>query len=249
METKTQGVYPQRQFTQLKNRIKNGIDDYTKVSRSDKQGLFQFSFIFNFLFNELEEVEGVEDILGYSDSTLTFSSLFKFIHPDDSPFIYKGIKKILKNIYSYNPEHKLNISFLTTFRVKSAKGDYIHLLCQSSAQEVIDGYITKLSNVFVDISGLNLRPYSSVRLKLGNNQGFSECNIMVDNDSRYINLFSKREMAVLRLIAEGKKSCELAVLLGISVKTVNTHRRNILRKSKTNNIIEVVAILKDLKII
>ena len=44
----------------------------------------------------------------------------------------------------------------------------------------------------------------------------------------------------MRLIAEGKSSKEIAVSLGISVKTVDTHRSNLLRKLKVHSVAEVV---------
>ena len=41
---------------------------------------------------------------------------------------------------------------------------------------------------------------------------------------------SPRERQVLQLIAEGKRTREIADLLGVSVKTAETHRANIMRK-------------------
>ena len=51
---------------------------------------------------------------------------------------------------------------------------------------------------------------------------------------------SAREIETMRLIAEGKSSKEIAVSLGISVKTVDTHRSNLLRKLKVHSVAEVV---------
>jgi DNA-binding CsgD family transcriptional regulator len=41
---------------------------------------------------------------------------------------------------------------------------------------------------------------------------------------------SPRERQVLQLIAEGKRTREVADLLGVSVKTAESHRTNIMRK-------------------
>jgi DNA-binding CsgD family transcriptional regulator len=41
---------------------------------------------------------------------------------------------------------------------------------------------------------------------------------------------SARERQVLQLIAEGKRTREVAELLGVSVKTAESHRANIMRK-------------------
>jgi DNA-binding NarL/FixJ family response regulator len=49
-----------------------------------------------------------------------------------------------------------------------------------------------------------------------------------------------REREVVQLVAEGKTSKEIAVMLGVSVKTVETHRSNILIKLKIHSTVEVV---------
>jgi DNA-binding NarL/FixJ family response regulator len=51
---------------------------------------------------------------------------------------------------------------------------------------------------------------------------------------------SARELEVLRPLTEGKSSKEIAVALGISVKTVETHRSNLLRKLKLHSVAELV---------
>jgi DNA-binding NarL/FixJ family response regulator len=51
---------------------------------------------------------------------------------------------------------------------------------------------------------------------------------------------TNREREVVQLLAEGKGSKEVAKLLDISVKTVETHRSNILRKLQCHSVTEVV---------
>ena len=49
----------------------------------------------------------------------------------------------------------------------------------------------------------------------------------------------KRELQVLALLAEGKRSAEIARRLGISPSTVDVHRRNIMRKLDLHTIAEL----------
>ncbi len=51
---------------------------------------------------------------------------------------------------------------------------------------------------------------------------------------------SAREREIVQLLAEGKSSKEVAVTLGISVKTAETHRSNIMRKLEMHSISELV---------
>lgn len=54
------------------------------------------------------------------------------------------------------------------------------------------------------------------------------------------NMLSQRELNVLNHVLEGKSSKEIAELLCISINTINTHRRNILRKTRTNSVVELM---------
>jgi DNA-binding NarL/FixJ family response regulator len=49
-----------------------------------------------------------------------------------------------------------------------------------------------------------------------------------------------REREIVRLIAEGRTSKEIGLLLGISVKTVETHRSNLMRKLRVHSVSETV---------
>jgi DNA-binding NarL/FixJ family response regulator len=52
-------------------------------------------------------------------------------------------------------------------------------------------------------------------------------------------ILSARERQVLQLLAEGKSSKEIAMPLHISVKTVETHRRNIMKKLGLHSVAEL----------
>lgn len=54
------------------------------------------------------------------------------------------------------------------------------------------------------------------------------------------NELSDREREVLKLLAEGYSNREIADMLAISVKTVETHRANIMKKHNFKNITELV---------
>ena len=51
---------------------------------------------------------------------------------------------------------------------------------------------------------------------------------------------SDRERQIVQLLAEGKSNKEVAALLGISVKTAETHRNRIMRKLKLDSICDLV---------
>jgi len=51
---------------------------------------------------------------------------------------------------------------------------------------------------------------------------------------------SSREREILQLLAENKSNKEIAARLGISIRTVETHRRSIMQKLDANSIVELV---------
>ena len=51
---------------------------------------------------------------------------------------------------------------------------------------------------------------------------------------------TKREREVVKLVAEGYKNKEVAEELGIAVKTVETHRANIMNKLAFRNVAQLI---------
>jgi len=70
--------------------------------------------------------------------------------------------------------------------------------------------------------------------------GFSKDHSVEGAESRVRSRLTSREREIVQLLAEGKSSKEVAVALGISVKTAETHRANIMRKLEIHSVSEVV---------
>jgi len=51
---------------------------------------------------------------------------------------------------------------------------------------------------------------------------------------------TSREREIIQLLCEGKKNKEIASSLSISIKTVETHRSNVMRKLEIHNVSELV---------
>ncbi|MEJ6694713.1 MAG: helix-turn-helix transcriptional regulator [Chitinophagales bacterium] len=63
------------------------------------------------------------------------------------------------------------------------------------------------------------------------------------------NDLTKRELQVLSLIAKGYGSKKIASLLSISVRTIETHRKNIKLKFEFNNFYRVISYAYENKIL
>ncbi|MGA9528756.1 MAG: response regulator transcription factor [Terriglobales bacterium] len=65
-------------------------------------------------------------------------------------------------------------------------------------------------------------------------------NKVVEPESPTRSRLTPREREIVQLLAEGKSSKEVAVALGLSVKTAETHRSNIMRKLELHSVSDLV---------
>ncbi len=65
-------------------------------------------------------------------------------------------------------------------------------------------------------------------------------DLLIDDKFSQINQLTTREKEIIRLIAEGKSSSDIAESLFISPATVQTHRKNIFYKLKINKVSELI---------
>jgi DNA-binding NarL/FixJ family response regulator len=87
----------------------------------------------------------------------------------------------------------------------------------------------------------NHRPFFTARAADMLLDGFVRPHAAVpDPDAVIRNRLTSREREIVQLLAEGKSSKEVAVSLGISVKTAETHRANIMRKLELHSVSELV---------
>ncbi|MEC4005300.1 response regulator transcription factor [Flavobacterium sp. SUN052] len=85
-----------------------------------------------------------------------------------------------------------------------------------------DGYIMKNSSL--------KKVLEAIRIVAKNGTYFDDAITTIDSTSKEEILLSSREKEILRLIGDGKSSQEIADQLFIGKSTVDTHRKNILKK-------------------
>jgi DNA-binding NarL/FixJ family response regulator len=65
-------------------------------------------------------------------------------------------------------------------------------------------------------------------------------HVVARNEAPNLPTLTVREREITQLLAEGKSSKEVATLLNLSTKTVETHRSNIMRKLSLHSIRDLV---------
>ena len=92
----------------------------------------------------------------------------------------------------------------------------------------VKGYVLKTQAASDLINAIRSTLEGAVYLSPGISDGVVEAAL--NKDSVALDPLTQRERQVLQLIAEGKTNKEVSHELGMSVKTVDTHRRNLMAK-------------------
>lgn len=175
-------------------------------------------------------------------SSIWEKEIFKAIHPDDLE------KKMLHELLFFHyinrqPQaSRFNKCLVQKIRMLNHKGEYIEVLHRLF-------YIPSSDGVSI---WLALCLYGVVTMEMG--AGTYVIDTLTGHatmlDSTYgEKILSRQEVAVLKLINNGKRSREIAGQLNISVHTVNRHRQNIIAKLKVRNSAEACKVARNLQLI
>jgi DNA-binding CsgD family transcriptional regulator len=184
--------------------------------------------------------KNIEIILGYKIEDISLKKMYDIIHPDDRKIIAKATEKTIQFAFDV-PSEPFEYVFNMDYRIKKASGNYLRMLRQTCMfKKDNSGKMVLTLAVYTDIS----------HIKKGNCIDLTytgpDLNIFKFPDEELLVLINKdiltnAELNILGLLSNGKTSKEIANILSISSHTVDTHRRNMLCKTGTRNIRELIA--------
>lgn len=180
------------------------------------------------------------NVLGYQPEEFTTSLFFQSIHPDDVTYFLNFESKIAEFFFSLDTVRIFKYKVRSDFRLRKKNGDYIRILHQViTIQTTENGGITKSFGIHTDITELKPEGIPTLSI-IGMDGEPSYLNIEVEEVFKPSkSLLSDREKEVLFHIIHGKRSSEIAEILGLSKHTVLNHRRNILAKTGTKSTAEL----------
>lgn len=191
--------------------------------------------------------QGAEELLGYPEGTMTLPLLHKFVHPDDVSSVAMHENKMAAFFQSIQGEDCLNFKIGHDFRIRKANGDYIRVYKQSIPLNCkADGSVDKILVILTDIS--YIKSSTTCRMSVSGLNGQAVPADFMQASSKTAIQFSNlsnREKEVLRLIARNYNTAHIAKTLIISPHTVKAHRKNLLKKSKSKNSLELVMKAKE----
>jgi DNA-binding CsgD family transcriptional regulator len=193
-------------------------------------------YILDFKEKTVPFQKNIEETLGYTTEEFTFDLAVNFFHPDD----YDIVTRLIKATLIFATEHNVtrDVGFCLCYRARHKNGHYIKVLRQSTifAHDPEGKIISNLS-MLTDISFLNTSHRVEWRFDA---PGLDREKFRKYVQQQYADFFSERELDIIRLLRQGLKSEEIASKLHISKNTVDTHRRNMLKKAHCQNSIELL---------
>ncbi len=214
--------------------LQDKIVDETSWKNLDEFPLLskQALYVMNWKKKTIAYQRNIEKLLGYNDDEFDFQTALGMIHPNDIPVVSRVIKGTVHHyVHSKTVEPD---SYLTlTYRFLKKDKSSIKLLRQTGAFEVSSQgeFISNWSLITaIDFISNN----NQVEWHLNSN----EIDFLKFKDNVYRefkDFFSARELLIIHGIKKGLKSLEIANELCISKHTVDTHRKNILRKCGCTN--------------
>jgi len=169
--------------------------------------------------------------------------IIDLIHPDDLPFVMEAEAWTIEVMLQIGFEHQLHLKSGYCFRMRVAENKYelfqhqaIHTakdeigrLVQALNIHTNINHITTVNNYIATVSGINLR------------NDFYQKGFKIEKiEEKLGKRLTKRELEILLLLTRSYSDKEIANVLNISYHTVRTHHKNILKKTKSKNSIELI---------
>jgi DNA-binding CsgD family transcriptional regulator len=187
--------------------------------------------------------KGFRDFFGNEADPTDNSVYLSAAHPEDLQRMSIIRNKFLKLGTDLFIAKRGEAFIFSNARIKNVHGNYINLLFQAYLFfSELPHPATFVIMVLTDVTNLMKSRYG-YHFYMGNDPAYFR--FPDDPLLKTGNIFSQREFEIIKLIAEGHDSRKIAKELFLSVHTVNTHRRNLLKKTGKATTHELVMELKE----
>jgi DNA-binding CsgD family transcriptional regulator len=177
-------------------------------------------------------------MLGYTSEEVIakgFHLTLSLIHPDDIKEYMEVTKVIWEFLIALPVSQRKYYKTSVDFRIRNKDDIYKRVLQQNTAlQTDRAGNIVLLLMVVSDISHLKKETGISAAIISTKHDGFLVWDAS-DTQLKSQVAFSRREREIIKFLAEGFSSRQVAEKLNVSEFTVSTHRRNMLKKTRLSN--------------
>ncbi|MDN3641078.1 LuxR C-terminal-related transcriptional regulator [Lutimonas halocynthiae] len=216
-------------------------DDYLETLQALNLSQTECIYVIDFSKNKMTFANGFESFVGYKDEKMSLGNYLEKIHPDDIDLVGRIGAATMEHTHSNPNNNKDNVLYIS-FRIRKSNNEYIKVLSQSSVFEI--GQEGQMISSLVKVSDLSfIEDGEVVRYKfVAENLDQEAFKYKIYHSSK--DLFTNRELDIIKEIAKGKSSQDIAESLEISKHTVATHRKKIMKKSGCHSAEELLKFCK-----
>ena len=168
------------------------------------------------------------------------------MHPDDLDSWLLALNDLMKfTLSEISVKDRNKMSYTWNYRLKNSNDEYVNIIQNTTPLEFDSKNkpIIGLAHYTVLHPDINMQICASAKLLNSNNE----------YETKYFNNFSQklltngisnRERDIIRLLVLNNSSKEIAKRLNISPNTVDTHRRNILKKLNVSSTGELIGMMR-----
>lgn len=176
---------------------------------------------------------------------LNVMEIGKMFHPMDIPKMMAFTVFISEFLSQKTQKQRDNIKISMLFRFLAADGRYVWSILQYPKMVYENNFPKYVFCLVSEYGHLLDKPKCTMYISDSSKKEHTlfycdeeKVNLKVFNSSKEL---SKREIELIKLLAKGLISKEIAELLGISKNTVENHKQNMFEKTGSRNLAELVA--------
>lgn len=166
------------------------------------------------------------------------------IHPSDVDMVFNFSKTLIEHVNDLGAKIFQHQS-KNVFRIIGKGGQHYAIQRHGIVTGVVNNQFACNISFLEDVSWLS--PRIGVWQAIG--PGMESYDFEIPEIANFKNALTPREIEILKYIARGFQSRDIARFLNISRHTVDTHRRNMIKKLEATNSVELVNLSRDMGII
>lgn len=183
----------------------------------------------------------IETVLGYPVKDVDLDFYLNLLHPEDLPFFLNFERAVSEFFNGISDEKMFRYKVQYDFRIRKADGHYIRVLNQIV---ILHHDVNNVRTFVINTDITNFKKESTPMLSFVGMDGEpSFLNVDIKNIFKPTHsMFTKREKDILKALASGMSSFEIGFALNISKFTVDSHRKNMLKKTEARSTNEIISI-------
>jgi|SRR6478735_2141810 len=218
---------------------------FKKLINDSPNVLFVFNFqtmVYDFFSPNIENIFGhnVEQLRGLSGAEFAISMFY----PEHLNILIQNNEVHLKYYMEYAAVKRIQDTKASfTAKIRKSDGNYIWTLLQTMIlEENSDGMPVRTFGFITDLSDIKIDNKVDFVFSIKNNgePGYDTLYSTHYDGTEQV-ILSRREIEILNCMSKGLRTLDIAEKLSISAHTVATHKKNILKKTGKENIVELLS--------